>query len=583
MERSSPLAAMHPPTLPGWGSYRSDVHQLASSPFGPRVSVGPNSFNFKDLSMKRSSSDYFSLKPIRGSSPTASLAADLSQNFHIDQSPQLVTPRRCLFNSTWCGAMGGRETTTTPPLPSSSPGPGLDPMDISPLPHKLPRAIMNQLDVGSPTTVISSTDTSTVATPSETFLTVPADPQREYVESTPRAYRDEMNLVTNLRGRRRRPSFPRPSLVRTKGHSTNMIPLAPSARGPNVALPTFTFGAGPKKNTPSSLAECFVDSPPKVRAHSLFDPPIVAPVMAMAMARPRPSLALTGAGHARNGSPLSGHVRKQSVPAPRPRKLFRRSLSMFEHPDDVIKEEQMAARPSPSSMLPAIMDLDEQPPTAARPTLPHFIPDDRPDGLPRITKETLIDVLDGRYQQHYDETLIVDCRFEYEYEGGHIDGAINYNDKELLARRLFDSPPRASTLLVFHCEYSAHRAPIMAEFIRGHDRSTNDYRYPQLTYPEVYILDGGYSSFFGHHRIRCVPPHYVEMRAKEHADTCEREMGKLRHRKKLSRAQTFAFGQHPTPVDDSPTAPQRVVTDTIMSSTMGLDRRRGQAHRMASY
>ncbi len=90
MERSSPLAAMHPPSLPGWGSFRPDVHhhhhhQLASSPFGPRPSFGPNSFNFKDLSMKRSQSDYFSLKPVRGSSPTASLAADLSQNFHIDQ------------------------------------------------------------------------------------------------------------------------------------------------------------------------------------------------------------------------------------------------------------------------------------------------------------------------------------------------------------------------------------------------------------------------------------------------------------------------------------------------------------------
>lgn len=29
--------------------------------------------------------DYFNMKPVRGTSPTASLAADLSQNFHIDQ------------------------------------------------------------------------------------------------------------------------------------------------------------------------------------------------------------------------------------------------------------------------------------------------------------------------------------------------------------------------------------------------------------------------------------------------------------------------------------------------------------------
>jgi hypothetical protein len=45
---------------------------------------GPGAFNFRDLSMKRSKPDYFSMRPVRGSSPTASLAADLSQNFHID-------------------------------------------------------------------------------------------------------------------------------------------------------------------------------------------------------------------------------------------------------------------------------------------------------------------------------------------------------------------------------------------------------------------------------------------------------------------------------------------------------------------
>jgi M-phase inducer tyrosine phosphatase len=50
--------------------------------------LNPNNFNFKDLSMKKAhGADYFNVK---GSSPTASLAADLSQNFHIDQ--RFVTP-----------------------------------------------------------------------------------------------------------------------------------------------------------------------------------------------------------------------------------------------------------------------------------------------------------------------------------------------------------------------------------------------------------------------------------------------------------------------------------------------------------
>lgn len=88
MEASSPLAAMQPPAFMGHcGFNNTDVPvsytSLASTKFGP------NSFNFRDLSMnqpmKRSNLDYFNMKPVRGSSPTASLAADLSQNFHIDQ------------------------------------------------------------------------------------------------------------------------------------------------------------------------------------------------------------------------------------------------------------------------------------------------------------------------------------------------------------------------------------------------------------------------------------------------------------------------------------------------------------------
>jgi M-phase inducer tyrosine phosphatase len=48
---------------------------------------GPNSFNFRDMSMKKTSAsgDYFALPSIPGSSPTASLAADMSSNLHVDQ------------------------------------------------------------------------------------------------------------------------------------------------------------------------------------------------------------------------------------------------------------------------------------------------------------------------------------------------------------------------------------------------------------------------------------------------------------------------------------------------------------------
>ena len=80
---------MQAPSLPfGQFGCRSDLRDAYAgygSNYGGRMGFGPSSFNFKDLSMVRAPQDYFSLKPIRGSSPTASLAADLSQNFHIDQ------------------------------------------------------------------------------------------------------------------------------------------------------------------------------------------------------------------------------------------------------------------------------------------------------------------------------------------------------------------------------------------------------------------------------------------------------------------------------------------------------------------
>lgn len=175
------------------------------------------------------------------------------------------------------------------------------------------------------------------------------------------------------------------------------------------------------------------------------------------MGPPRFKQTFSGAnGHLRNfGPPIVGHVRKPSNPLQRPRKQFRRSLSMFEHPGDVIKQEKASLS---ATGLDSIMDVDNIP----KLQLPHFNSDE--ESLPRITKETMVDVLDGKYVQEFEQTVIVDCRFEYEYEGGHIEGAVNFNDKDELANKMFESPP-AKTLLIFHCEYSAHRAPIMCDTI----------------------------------------------------------------------------------------------------------------------
>lgn len=195
-----------------------------------------------------------------------------------------------------------------------------------------------------------------------------------------------------------------------------------------------------------SLEECFSESPPQDRrsANNQF----IGSVKTR-----QPSF---GSSISRmNGSPINGHMRRNSARVYPPRKQFRRSLSMFESPKDVMKQEKRDY--IPSNLQPA-MDADD----AHVLTLPHFVPDIESDTLPRINHDTFIQVLDGEFNQNYDKALIIDCRFEYEYNGGHIENALNFTDKEQLAQILFrESHQNAKVLLIFHCEYSAHRAPLM--------------------------------------------------------------------------------------------------------------------------
>lgn len=353
-------------------------------------------------------------------------------------------------------------------------------------------------------------------------------------------------------------------------------------------LPKFRFGGDislSNSASPLPLSECFQDSPPQERRPQTANSPSAA---AAAGNKPKPQFAsLSGMGGMsglRNGPPAFGHARRPSNPFMRPRKQCRRSLSMFENPGDVTKPKR-GDTPPPVPKLQAVLDIEEP----SEPLLPHFFADGQNDNIPRITKSTMVDVLDGKYGSHFQQKMVIDCRFEYEYEGGHINGAINYNDKELLASHLFRTPMQGRTLLIFHCEYSAHRAPIMARHIRAEDRNANAEFYPRLTYSDVYILDGGYSGFFAEHRDRCYPQAYVEMGDAQHVQTCEREMGRLRqHRKGLGRAQTFAFGQQNPSVENSPTAPgrpsNRDSVDSMMigaSPILGTDR--CHTRRMASY
>ncbi|XP_054429956.1 M-phase inducer phosphatase 2 isoform X2 [Pteronotus mesoamericanus] len=140
--------------------------------------------------------------------------------------------------------------------------------------------------------------------------------------------------------------------------------------------------------------------------------------------------------------------------------------------------------------------------------------DGKHQDLKYISPETMVALLMGKFSNIVEKFVIVDCRYPYEYEGGHIKTAVNLpleQDAELF---LLQSPIMPCSLdkriiLIFHCEFSSERGPRMCRFIRERDRAINVY--PSLHYPEMYILKGGYKEFFPQHPTFCEPQDYRPM------------------------------------------------------------------------
>lgn len=139
----------------------------------------------------------------------------------------------------------------------------------------------------------------------------------------------------------------------------------------------------------------------------------------------------------------------------------------------------------------------------ALPTLPAHTTK-HPD-LNCISAATLGSLLEGRLlNTGIGRYMIIDSRYPYEYEAGHVCGARNIYTKETLVELCF--PLKAASrpavdVIIFHCEFSSERGPGLMRFLRAHDRTLNKDVYPNLFYPEIYLLDGGYKQFFERHPV----------------------------------------------------------------------------------
>ncbi|KAK3914382.1 M-phase inducer phosphatase [Frankliniella fusca] len=165
----------------------------------------------------------------------------------------------------------------------------------------------------------------------------------------------------------------------------------------------------------------------------------------------------------------------------------------------------------------------------------------RHQDLKSISADTLASLMKGEFKDEIASYTIVDCRYPYEFEGGHIRGAKNFYTKEQIMKEFVNSKdgvnkPDASdekaaskrTILIFHCEFSSERGPNLSRFLRNSDRDTNKECYPALDYPEMYLLNGGYKQFYSKYQELCDPQAYRPMNHPDH----ESDLRKFRSKSK---------------------------------------------------
>ena len=136
-----------------------------------------------------------------------------------------------------------------------------------------------------------------------------------------------------------------------------------------------------------------------------------------------------------------------------------------------------------------------------------------------------------RLMEHPNDSQIVilDCRYPYEFRGGHIIGALNVTNTEDLDKIYRRGYP-SNTIFVFHCEFSKNRGKVMLKRFQDMDRAYSLQLTSNYKYDKVFLLIGGYKQFYSEYPYLCVGS-YVEMRDTKFVDNntfekCEQEFWK---------------------------------------------------------
>lgn len=119
--------------------------------------------------------------------------------------------------------------------------------------------------------------------------------------------------------------------------------------------------------------------------------------------------------------------------------------------------------------------------------------------FPYIYPETVLQLIRKEIKLHnYPEgvrLIFIDCRFAYEYNAGHIVSAYNLLTFDDLVT-IFNAERGNNVILIFHCELTIDRSVKWAYIFRNYDRYCSGLPFPQLAYPNIFLLKGGFREFY---------------------------------------------------------------------------------------
>lgn len=184
------------------------------------------------------------------------------------------------------------------------------------------------------------------------------------------------------------------------------------------------------------------------------------------------------------------------------------------------------------------------------------------DRFKHIDATTLVRLIEGDFRDTIESFTIVDCRYPYEYHGGHIVNSLNIHTGNELIKLFIEKKTNPSSqqspnsahnssssssssrhIIIFHCEFSSERGPRLMRLLREKDRQTN--KYPELLHPELYLLEGGYRDFYKKYKEYCVPQAYKPMKSRNHReelkDYRKRRRVALPQRRKENRTPDISF------------------------------------------